>query len=341
MSSLSRADRVRRKLELGPVEVRTAQLEGEPAVQAWRRLGAGPCPTRLELLRSRQKSVVYRLPGVGRDGSDVIAKRGLWQDAVDERAAYELLGELPLACLNYYGFSEDPTREYGWLFLEDAGSVPWDPEVAAHRQAATRWLAGLHTASSRLSGATCLPDRGVAWVREHLDHALTGIPASFGNPALAPEARPILDGMLRALGEVEARWPEIERACASMPRALVHCDFAARNVRIREKGPEPHVLVFDWEVAGWGLPAVDLIDVDLSIYAEAVRADWPGLDLAAFERFAQLGLLLRGGVIAASWAVRSLDTTYPDNAVYELPVYQRKIGNALAALGLCAAPETP
>jgi hypothetical protein len=101
------------------------------------------------------------------------------------------------------------------------------------------------------------------------------------------------------------------------------------------------VLVFDWEVAGWGLPAVDLVDADLSTYAEAVRADWPELERAALERFAQLGLLLRGGVVAASWATRSLDTPYPDEAVSELVVYQRKIGRALTALGLRGAGESP
>jgi aminoglycoside phosphotransferase (APT) family kinase protein len=151
----------------------------------------------------------------------------------------------------------------------------------------------------------------------------------------------VLDGVLRTLGEVEARWPEIERACGSKPRALVHCDFSERNVRIRDEGSQSRLLAFDWEVAGWGLPAVDLIGVDLSTYAESVRADWPGVDRAALERFAQLGQLLRGGVVAASWAARSLGTAYPDDAVHELSIYERKIGNALAALGLRAAPEPP
>lgn len=336
MTSPSRAARVRKRLERGPVEVWTGRLEDEPAVRAWRKLGAGPRPARLELLRRRRKSVVYRLPGVGVGGSDVIAKRGLWQDALDERAVYEALSELPVARLAYYGFVAEPAREYGWLFMEDAGSEPWDPHVPVHRQLSTRWLARLHTASSRTSCAARLPDRGIDWLREHVDHALTEIPACFRNPALKPEAFPVLEGILRVLSDVDACWPEIESACAPMPRALVHCDFAERNVRIRCEGPEPRLLAFDWEVAGWGLPAVDLTDVDLACYADAVRSDWPGLDLAAFERFAQLGQLLRGGVVSASWAVRSLETTYPDDAVLELSVYERKIAHALAALGLRA-----
>jgi hypothetical protein len=341
MTSSSHAARERKRLERGPVEVWTDRLEDEPAVRAWRELSVGPAPTRLELLRKRRKSVVYRLEGVGRDGSDVIAKRGLWQDAIDERAVYEALDELALPRLAYYGFVAEPAREHGWLFMEDAGRDPWDWQLAAHRQASTHWLARLHTASSRTSRAACLPDRGVDWLRQHLDHALEAIPASFRNPALAPEARSVLDGMVRVLVEVEACWPEIENACAPMPRALVHCDFRERNVRIRYEGSEPRLLAFDWEVAGWGLPAVDLLAVDLPAYAEAVRADWPGVDRAALERFANLGLLLRGGLLSASWAARSLETAYPADAVLELSIYERKIANALAALGLRAAPETP
>jgi hypothetical protein len=326
--------RRRRGLPRDPVQVLTSRLEDEPAVRAWRALGVGPCPARLELLRRRKKSVVYRLPGVGRNATDVIAKRGLWQSALDERAAYDVLSGLPLSRLAYHGFVAEPAREYAWLFVEDAGGEPWDPDVTAHRQASTRWLAALHTASSRTSGAAELPDRGLGWFRGHLDCAPERIRAGFANPALSPDAHPLLDGMLQLLEEVAASWNEIERASAPLPRALVHGDFAERNVRIRHEGSEPRVLAFDWEVAGWGLPAVDLVDVELDTYAEAVRADWPGLDRAALERWAQLGELLRGGVVATSWAAESLCTTWPHDAVREMVHYQRRIVRALTAIGL-------
>jgi hypothetical protein len=313
------------------------RLDAEPAVTAWHELGAGPSPVRLELLRRKHKSVVYRLRGVGPGGSDVIAKRSPWHDARDEHAVYESLAELPVARLAYYGLVVETAREHGWLFMEDAGNEPWDPELPAHRELSTRWLAKLHTTSSRTSRGAALPDRGLGWLREHLLHALAGIPAACGNPALKPEARPVLEGVLRALASVDAAWPELERACAALPHALVHGDFAERNVRVRTAGAEPRLLAFDWEVAGWGLPLVDLVDVDVAVYADAVRRAWPELDRDAFERFAKLGLLLRGGVVAASWAVRSLDTPFPDEAVHELVVYERKIVRALGALGLGAS----
>ena len=327
-------------LSRNPVEVRTTKLEQEPAVQAWQTLG-GRCPARLELLRRRAKSVVYRLPGVGRDGTDVIAKQCLWQIALDERAVYDVLRELPSLGLAYYGFYPEPAREFGWLFVEDAGGTPWDPEDAEQRRLAARWLAGLHTASSRTDHSTRLPDRGPGWFHCHLHAAAERIAASFGNPALASEARPVLDDTLRLLAAVEACWPEVENACAEMPRALVHGDFAERNARIREEGGVPRVFAFDWEIAGWGLPAVDLPNISLSAYAEAVRSDWPGLDLAALGRLAQLGQLLRGGVAAVSWASESLVTRWPHGAVRNLVHYQRRIVESLAELGWRADGAAP
>jgi hypothetical protein len=332
MTSLSETIRRGSVFSPDPVEVRTAQLEEEPAVRAWRELEAGPCPARLELLRRRRKSVVYRLPGVGRNGSDVIAKQCLWQGALDERAVYEVLRELPRARLAYYGFVAEPAREFGWLFIEDARGEPWNPGDATHRRLAARWLAELHTVSSRASGAACLPDRGLGWYRAHLHSTRTWIRDGCANPALVAADRPALDGWLRLLDDVEACWPQIETACAEMPRALVHGDFAERNVRIRCESAEPRVLAFDWEVAGWGLPAVDLSNIDLSIYAEAVHAEWR-LDPAALGRYAQLGKLLRGGIAAASWVSESLTTPWPEHALPDLEHYQRRIVQALAALG--------
>ena len=340
MTAPQRASRRRRRgIPRDPVVVLTEGLEDEPAVRAWRELGAGPRPTRIELLRKRRKSVVYRLPGVGAGGSDVIAKQGLWEGALDERAAYERLSALPLDSLAYYGFVADPARDHGWLFVEDAGGEPWNPDDDAHRRLSTRWLAALHTASSRTSGAG-LADRGLAWFRSHLDAAPARIRAAFDNPALPPDARPVLDRMLRMLDDVDARWDEIERLCAPLPRALVHGDFAERNVRVRAVGSETRLLAFDWEVSGWGLPVADLVDVDVDAYAEAVRADWPGLDGAALAHCAQLGELLRGGVVATSWAAESLGTSWPHDAVREMPHYQRRITHALATLGLDGPSET-
>jgi aminoglycoside phosphotransferase (APT) family kinase protein len=290
-------------------------------------------PGRLELLRRRKKSVVYRMAGVGRSGVDVIAKQGLWQIAHDERAAYEFLEALDFPRLDYYGFVPDAEREVGWLFVEDAKGEPWIPDDALHRRLSTRWLAALHATSSVCPDARALPDRGLGWFREHLEAGPVRIRHGFTNPAVPEEAHGLLDGMLRLLDEVARRWTEIEAFTDAMPRALVHGDFAERNVRIRRDADRERVLAFDWEVAGWGLPAVDLVDVDLEDYAALVQEAWPTIDVDALERFAHLGQLLRGGVAATRWAAESLATHWPRDALRELPHYARRILRAFDALG--------
>jgi len=323
-----------RALSKDPVEIWTTQLEGEPAVQAWRRLEARHAtPARVELLRRRAKSVVYRLPGVGRNGSDVIAKQCFWQIALDERAVYEVLRDLPEPQLTYYGLIAEPDGELAWLFVEDARGDPWDPADAEQRRLAARWLAGLHTASSHAPIAARLPDRGPAYFREHLASACRRIRDGFENPALTPEGRPVLHRMLALFDAIERRWSDIEAACEAMPRALVHGDFAERNVRVRREGASLALVAFDWEVAGWGLPGVDLRDVDLAAYRADVRARWPELDPPASERLVAMGDLLRGGIAAAHWASESLATTWVEGAVGNLAIYHERMLQALDALG--------
>ena len=101
------------------------------------------------------------------------------------------------------------------------------------------------------------------------------------------------------------------------------------------------MLVFDWEMAGWGLPGVDLPSVDLPAYAGAVCADWPQLDATALARCLQLGNLLRGGIAATRWAAESLDTPWPHHSISNFSHYQRRIVQALTALGLRTTAGIP
>ena len=316
-----------------PTEIWTTEVEREPAVQAWSRLQAGrAAPERVELLRRCRKSAVFRLPGVGRGGRDVVAKQCQTQQARDERAIYEALCGLPGAYLEYYGFVDEPGGD-AWLFVEDARGEPWDRNLARHRELAARWLAALHTTSSRATIAAGLPDRGPAFFREHLTGARRMIRGGFGNPALRPEGRVTLERVLAQLDAVEQRWADVEAACARMPRALVHGDFAKRNVRIRPGGAGSELLAFDWEVGGWGVPGVDLVQVDLPTYRAAVRNGWPELDLPALERLVALGALLRWGCAASKWASQSLDRRFVENAVCDLSTYHERTLRALGALG--------
>src|SRR5207247_1784844 len=107
-----------------------------PAVHAWSRLGPKQIePEAIERLKLKNKSAVYRLRGVGPDGSSVIAKRCLTATAQIERVIYEeCLPCLPVTSLRSYGLLEDPAnRAFSWLFLEDASGQEYSQHDAGHR----------------------------------------------------------------------------------------------------------------------------------------------------------------------------------------------------------------
>lgn len=317
-----------------PVEIRTVDMAQEPAVRGWRGLRAeNALPGRLELLRGKRKAVVYRLRGVGHEGSDVIAKRCLWQIAIDERTTYEVLARLGQPGLRYYGFVAEPEREYGWLFIEDARGEPFDPADPEHLRLSASWLARLHAGSSRLAGAALLPDRGPAYYLAHLHNARNLILENREHPAIAAADRETLGRTLAVFDSVGARWPEVCASCDGTPRALVHGDFAERNARVRGRGAEAELFVFDWEVAGWGPPAVDLLQVELAAYLEAVGEEWPEMDLPSSRRLVALGQLLRGGIAAASWEAESLATTGVARAAHNMAIYLARMRTALEVLG--------
>ena len=66
-------------------------------------------PEKIEILKLRRKSAVYRLTGVAADGTPVIAKRCLAATALVERVIHEdFLPRLPLLTLRCHGYVEEP-----------------------------------------------------------------------------------------------------------------------------------------------------------------------------------------------------------------------------------------
>src|SRR5215203_4236252 len=89
----------------------------------------------------QRRRFVYRLMGVGSKGSAVIAKQCEQVAGITERIIYEeILFRLPVPTPRYYGFVEEPDGEFGWLFLEDAGTEQCSPHLSEHRALAARWL---------------------------------------------------------------------------------------------------------------------------------------------------------------------------------------------------------
>ena len=321
-----------------PLEVITQATEALPVVRAWCAIDASHAiPRRVELLRRKRKSLVYRLVGVGVGGSDVIAKACAPETAFVERTVYaDVLPRLPVTQLGYYGFAESAGAEFSWLFLEDARGAEFAPDNPEHRELATRWLATLHVASGSLAPPPPVPERGTAHYRDHMRQARAAITENYENPAFGKDEHQTLDRILTLFAFAESKWPEIEALCNGMPHALIHADFAERNVQIRPAvdGTAGATLVaFDWEVAGWGPPVVDLAHADLQLYWSLVRDHWCCLEFGTLRRLIHVGGLLRGGIAATNWSAPSLTTPWPEKAIRNMKVYDRRMTAAIRGLG--------
>src|SRR5436190_11067318 len=236
-------------------------LSEHPAVCAWRKLQpACVDPGSIDVLKRNKKSAIYRLHGIGPGASAVIAKRCVTTTALTERLIYQdVLPALALPGLRYYGCIEDCSTEFHWLFLEDAGSSPYLPVLPAHRRAGARWLAHMHTSAAESPVAAVLPDRGPGFYLEQLRLARKKILDSCSNPALQARDLAVLQELTAQCDFLESRWDQVQRICQNAPQTLVHGDLKAKNIRIQDTPKGIAVLAFDWELAGWGIPATDLL----------------------------------------------------------------------------------
>jgi len=309
-----------------------------PAVRAWGTLlPARLEPTSIAALRDRDKTAVYRLDGVGLEGAPVVAKRCHAATGGIERTVYEeILPHLPVTALHYYGHVAEDDGSC-WLFLEDAGGVPFSPLAEGHRVLVARWLALLHTSAARVRPATPLPDRGPAHYLDHLRSARRTILDSLGDSAASPGDREVLEGIVAQCDVVEARWHEVEEWCAALPATLVHGDFRPKNVHVRADGAGARLLAMDWETAGWGAPAADLASIrgllgeldGLTTYQSIARESWPGLDVRSILRSVEAGKFFRR-LAAISWSSLSLSSRW-EKGVAHMQVHQAELAAAIEA----------
>ena len=283
-------------------EILPENLLEHRAVKAWSQLE----PERIEpetiavLKLTRNKSAVYRMSGVGPTGAAVVAKRCRKTTAMVERLIYEaVLSHLSLPALDCYGFVPEPGGEFCWLFLEDAGTHQYSPDNPEHRGLAGRWLAAVHRAA-RVAGLQAeLPDRGLSHYLQRLRTSRSALLGRTGNPVLSAADVALLQTVVTQFDMIEAHWAEMERFSDGLPPTLVHGDFVLRNLRIRLGANCLELLVYDWEMAGWGFPGTDLAQVDrcaradLDAYYSVARQDFPQLEFRDIQRLANYGNLLR------------------------------------------------
>lgn len=320
-----------------PLDVLRDDLGDHPAYVAWRAVERrAPRPAAIEVLeRPRRRSGVFRLRGAGAAGGDVIAKQRRYGDLDDERRLYEqVLPSLAVPTAAWLGSFEVVDQD-AWLFLEDLGEVWYDPDDAAHRELAVRWVAGLHCGGR--PGADWLPEAGPRYFRRVLDDADAGLGAVTHHPALSDDGRAILDGIRRQLARAARQWGEVESACSEMPSTLAHGDFVPKNVRVRVRGGAPELVVFDWETAALGPPAVDIAllpggSAGRLAYLAAVADAWPGIRTEHVEGMHAIGQLFRL-LHEVWWASQRLRHDFIERAVRSMEQYERSLDRVVRDRG--------
>jgi len=324
-------------------EIVTEGVREHRAVQAWLQFQSESWePGSLEVLQRGTHSAVYRLNGVRRSGEAVIAKRCRATTARVERMIYqELLPLTGIPALGCYGVLPEPDGELWWLFLEDATGAAYLPQRPDHRALAGRWLAETQLAMMSADHMSLLPDRDL----HHYLRLLYGCRAMLrrhrGGGALSVDDAAMLHKFEAHFDLLESQWGEIEEICSVMPRTLVHDDLVIKNLCIRDTIAGPALLVFDWEFAGWGVPAVDLAQFmdrvaspDLGVYWSIVHNEYSHLDLRDVQAVAVCGNILRL-LDQISWATTGLEfapVAQLAKAIGKLRVYELAMIEALSAL---------
>lgn len=327
-----------------PISIISTGLEDHPAARAWRHL-ADERPVSIELWRdvTSTKPAVYKLAFEARRHPPVYGKRCPRSSLELERRIYEeILPHLPVSSPHYYGFHQEPDG-VGWLFMEDVGGHRLEVHDPVQRAAAARWLGELHRSGAGLAAAASLPDAGPDRYLAHLRIARERIHRHAGNPGLTAEHHVLLGRIVDQFETVEPRWAAVERACSVLPVTLVHGDFRPKNVRVRFESGAPVLRPIDWEMAGWGVPAVDLaptrhegrrLQVDADVYESAIRARWPDADAGTVLRLRTIGYLF-WSLAGISWDTENLvfeDPRWLDRPLASMRSLSNHLENAFAAV---------
>jgi ATP-binding cassette, subfamily B, bacterial len=308
-----------------------------PVVEAWRTIAPGRTGVdRAACIRAKRSMEAYRLALLN-GGTSVIAKRARRDALLRERTIYEsVLPRLPVPALRYFGLVDAEDGEFGWLFIEDAGDDRCT--LPQHRRLVAQWLGTLHGAAAELDLPSCLPERGPDHYLEHLLATYSTILDSFDNPALRAGDRDMLRALVSTCELIESGWSGVEAICRDLPRTFVHGDLADRHLRLRRDNAGPTIVAFDWELAGWGVPAADIHVLvrgatrkDLSCYRSAISEYVGGLDDDGLQ-----GLLLLGSgfrlLASADWASTHLPYSRPEYGVESLYLYEQPLRSWATAL---------
>jgi hypothetical protein len=303
------------------------------AVEAWVGEGLGVTPRRIRVLKGPgRKSTVLRLYGVGYAGTSVIAKRCPISLARIEQTVYEeVLAALPVTSLRLYGTSAQGA--HGWLFIEDAGETKWSPATPEHRALASEWLAAVHIGALDLVSSVDLPLRDADYYLALVRSAKEVVADGLTNDVIDGSAQRVLRTLAEDCTQLEERWSEVETLWARFPRTLTLPGMGRDNSCVRATPHGPSFAPFDFESAGWGVPAAELWQLDLDRYLRATAPVWR-LESRDLERIAAIG----GGLFSIKsigGEVATLSSPWPWRALRKLTFYAKQVASGLSALESC------
>jgi Ser/Thr protein kinase RdoA (MazF antagonist) len=313
-------------------------------------------------LQDEKRRSVYRVRVTGRPYDTLIAKRAPTAEALREVPFYtRVVAALGLPALAMYGAVEDAEHAETWLFIEDAAGEPYDRNDPRHAELAGSWMGRFHAAGA----TTPLPelvlrDRGPVHFGAHVVAAGLELERNGGNPALGRDDVELVHALLGLVRSLEAEWPEVVTFMAQFPATFVHGDFKPDNLRIRSNAGGADLVVFDWNEAGRGVPALDwsrflvsMNSVDgtagtaprggapsihrlapnLDTYLDAVRPVWPHLDRETVQRLGLFGELFHCAA-SVRWESARLAYSWIDGPVANLGFFRIWLEELMAELGL-------
>lgn len=316
-------------------------LMEHPAVQAWLTIRpSGAVPQQITPLKGRpdknKKSAVYRLDGIGPDGTNVIAKRcQSWSGRIERLIYQDILPGAKITGPNLFGFLEESEGSYSWLFMESVDGPHFSRDIRSHRVLVAEWLAALQTRTQHIAEARQLPAQNAALYLDHLQQARRKIKNNMSNEALSDEDRGTLQKILIHLDLLESHWSLIEADTLMMPSTLVHGDLVSKNVCIRQGESQLHLVAYDWELAGWGYPGVDLwslTDRDTEFYWLVVKEQWPTIDFNTIQSLVPNGQILRY-IAAVHWESFSLEWRWLSRPMRHMRTYEERLARLIETLG--------
>lgn len=322
------------KKDIEKININTQE---HPAYLAWKELNPNASPPQeIIVLKDKKKSKVFQLKFTNESENSVIAKAGRIKSLYIEKKVYEeILPDLSIDSADYLGFvKRESNKEFSWLFLEFVKGILFDRTQEEHLLAAIKWLGGLHSSHLPEKHIALLSDRSVESYYNYLKRGLNNLILYKTNQNLSREHIDTLSNIQSKLQVIKLSWEQIDNFCQPFPNTFIHGDYQAKNNVIQTINSHFKFVCIDWEMAGWGTPAIDLgrfhrfPDAMLSAYWELTKKNNRNMSFQNLISLSQAGEILRL-IIAIYWASRGLKYDWVHRSMKNLTEYRKRLAKSI------------